>query len=112
MLMSAIQSFRIVERSKSSRTFVSVLVLVLLVQPLFVVSNAASVQRNKKPAQLTGDQRIAHVLSRLTYGARPGDFERVKQMGVDAFIAQQLDPDAIGNDPMMAKLRRLPTLNL
>ena len=61
---------------------------------------------------MTGDQRIAHVLSRLTYGARPGDFERVKAMGVEAFINQQLDPDSIDNAAVIAKLRRLPTLGM
>ncbi|HXI61312.1 MAG TPA: DUF1800 domain-containing protein, partial [Pyrinomonadaceae bacterium] len=61
---------------------------------------------------MTADQRVAHVLSRLTFGARPGDFERVKAMGVEAFINQQLDPDSIDNSSVIAKLRRLPTLNL
>ena len=27
---------------------------------------------------MSEDQRITHVLSRLTFGARPGDFERIK----------------------------------
>jgi uncharacterized protein (DUF1800 family) len=61
---------------------------------------------------MTADQRIAHVLSRLTYGARPGDFEKVKAMGVEAFINQQLDPDAIDNATAIARLRRLPTLGM
>jgi uncharacterized protein (DUF1800 family) len=61
---------------------------------------------------MTADQRVAHVLSRLTFGARPGDFEKVKAMGVDAFINQQLDPDSIDNSGMSARLRKLPTLNL
>src|SRR5262249_55188450 len=29
---------------------------------------------------ITGDRRIIHVLSRLTYGARPGDVEHVRAM--------------------------------
>src|SRR5262252_11141261 len=61
---------------------------------------------------MTSDQRVAHVLSRLTFGARPGDFEKVKAMGVDAFINQQLDPEAIDNTAVVPKLRRLPTLNM
>jgi uncharacterized protein (DUF1800 family) len=51
-------------------------------------------------------------LSRLTFGARPGDFERVKQMGVAAFIDQQLGPDLIDNTLLLARLKRLPTLNM
>ncbi len=38
---------------------------------------------------------VRHVLNRVTWGARPGDDERVREVGDDAFIAQQLDPDAI-----------------
>ncbi len=61
---------------------------------------------------LSEDQRIAHVLSRLTFGARPGDFERVKAMGVEAFIAQQLDPDSLDAGAVIARLKRLPTLGM
>jgi len=65
-----------------------------------------------KTTTMTADQRVTHVLSRLTFGARPGDFEKVKAMGVEAFINQQLDPDSIDNSTAIARLRRLPTLNL
>ncbi|HYX27782.1 MAG TPA: hypothetical protein VE863_04390, partial [Pyrinomonadaceae bacterium] len=34
-------------------------------------------------AALSADQRILHVLNRLGFGARPGDVNRVKAMGVD-----------------------------
>jgi uncharacterized protein (DUF1800 family) len=67
---------------------------------------------SKKATTMTADQRVAHVLSRLTFGARPGDFARVKAMGAEAFINQQLDPDSIDNGGVIARLRRLPTLNM
>ena len=75
---------------------------------------AAGAQRNPrpKPHQMSGDQRIAHVLSRLTFGARPGDFERVKTMGVEAFINEQLDPDSIDAGAVIARLKKLPTLGM
>ena len=63
-------------------------------------------------SSMTADQRVAHVLSRLTYGARPGDFEKIKAMGVEAFIDQQLDPDSIDNSQVIAKLRKLPSLGM
>lgn len=71
-------------------------------------------QRNSKTKnhELSEEQRIAHVLSRLTFGARPGDFERVKAMGVDAFITQQLDPDSLDAGAVIARLKRLPTLGM
>jgi len=71
-------------------------------------------QRNpkQKSQALSDDQRIAHVLSRLTFGARPGDFERVKAMGVEAFINQQLDPDSLDVSGVIARLKKLPTLGM
>ena len=67
--------------------------------------------RQKKSA-LDDDKLVAHVLSRLTFGARPGDLERVRAMGVRAFIAQQLDPDSLEDDALQAKLGKLPTLGM
>jgi len=37
----------------------------------------------------------AHVLNRLTFGPVPGDYVRVSEMGVDAFIEEQLAPERI-----------------
>jgi uncharacterized protein (DUF1800 family) len=87
-----------------------VLAGILVVQASF--ASLGTQRPSKKSSSMTADQRVAHVLSRLTFGARPGDFEKVKAMGVDAFITQQLDPDSIDNTAVIAKLRRLPTLNM
>lgn len=43
----------------------------------------------------TADQQVAHVLNRLTFGARPGDAERMRAAGVDAWIERQLHPEQI-----------------
>jgi uncharacterized protein (DUF1800 family) len=88
-----------------------VLAASLFCQPA-VLLVAAQRQKEQRSATMTDDQRIVQVLSRLTFGARPGDFEKVKEMGVDAFINQQLDPDSIDNTALIAKLKRLPTLNM
>jgi len=44
---------------------------------------------------LTPDQQIVHVLDRLGYGPRPGDVERVRQMGLATYIDRQLHPGTI-----------------
>jgi uncharacterized protein (DUF1800 family) len=55
---------------------------------------------------------VVHVLNRLGYGPRPGDIERVKQVGVTAYIDQQLHPEKIV-DPMLAqRLAAFPTIEL
>src|SRR5688572_31722907 len=40
----------------------------------------------KGGTKVTDDQRILHVLNRLGFGARPGDVERVKAVGLDNYI--------------------------
>src|SRR6266481_6740221 len=65
---------------------------------------------SKSAAKLSEDQRILHVLNRLGFGARPGDVERVKAMGIDNYIAQQLSPEKIDDSASEAKLQNLETL--
>lgn len=55
---------------------------------------------------------VVHVLNRLGYGPRPGDVERVKQMGLAAYIEQQLHPDRIANPLVDRRLAAFPTIHL
>ena len=64
------------------------------------------------PLPLSEDQRIIHVLSRLGYGPRPGDIERVEAMGVEAYIDEQLRPAEIADDLVREKLAPFTTLSL
>jgi len=57
----------------------------------------------------TADQQVRHVLSRLSFGPRPGDYERVRGMGVDAWIDQQLHPDRIADPTVRQFVSQLPT---
>ncbi len=68
-------------------------------------------QRTNVPP-LNDDQRVLHVLNRLGFGARPGDIERVKAMGLEQYINQQLSPEKINDDVAQAKLKNLATLNM
>jgi uncharacterized protein (DUF1800 family) len=61
---------------------------------------------------LSVDQAILHALNRLAYGPRPGDIERVKQMGLAKWIDQQLNPDSIDDQALGARLQNLPTLGM
>ncbi|HXD47252.1 MAG TPA: DUF1800 domain-containing protein [Gemmatimonadaceae bacterium] len=46
-------------------------------------------------APLTGADRARQVLSRLTFGARPGDVAAAERMGIDRWIDRQLHPESI-----------------
>ena len=115
-MKTALVSVRTRFRGKRFSSIAAVLALMLVCQPTFIL--VADGQGQTQPIQraakktMTPEQRVAHVLSRLTFGARPGDFEKVKAMGVDAFISQQLDPDSLDAGTVIARLKRLPTLGM
>src|SRR2546428_4250339 len=108
------RSLKVTRFGKSFRLISVLLTTFLFCQPTFLlIGNAQGrKQRGEKKSTMTDDQRIAHVLSRLTFGARPGDLERVKTMGIEAFIAQQLDPDSIEDSAAIAKIKKLPTIGM
>ncbi len=63
--------------------------------------------------KLTRDRQILQALNRLTFGPRPGDVEEVRHMGLEKWIALQLHPDRIPENPLLeAKLKPLETLHL
>ena len=64
------------------------------------------------PSPLTEEQQILHVLSRLGYGPRPGDTQRVHQMGVPAWIERQLHPEQIADDTAERAVAAYPTLGM
>ena len=53
--------------------------------------------------ELTEDQKILHVLNRLAYGPRPGDVARVRAMGIEAYIEEQLSPETI-RSPVLERM--------
>jgi uncharacterized protein (DUF1800 family) len=61
--------------------------------------------------ELTADQATLHALNRLGYGPRPGDVERIRQMGLEKWIDQQLHPERIDDAALDQRLNRYSTLN-
>jgi len=61
---------------------------------------------------LTETERARLVLDRLAFGARPGDVERVRAIGVDAWIARQLHPETIDDGDVARRVAGLqvPTM--
>src|ERR1700686_1285453 len=83
----------------------------------------AAPAKDKKPKQdpvikglpiteLTADEAILHAMNRLAYGPRPGDLERVRQMGLAKWIDQQLPQNSIDDSAVNARLENLPTLSM
>src|SRR6266699_1935166 len=61
---------------------------------------------------LTEDEAILQALNRLGFGPRPGDLERVKEMGLQKWIDRQLHPDSINDSALEARLDRFPTIKM
>jgi uncharacterized protein (DUF1800 family) len=82
-------------------------------------ANPDKVQLSKKfkghlpVRELTEDQAILHALNRLAYGPRPGDVERVREMGLENWINQQLNPKRIDDSALDQRLnQKYATLRL
>jgi uncharacterized protein (DUF1800 family) len=64
------------------------------------------------PMRMNDRKRAVHALNRLTFGPRPGDVERVTQMGVDKWIELELHPDKIDDSALDARLAPFRTLRM
>jgi hypothetical protein len=67
---------------------------------------------NGAAAPADDEQAIVHVLNRIGFGPRPGDIERVRQIGLRQYIEQQLHPERIPDDATTPRLKEFETLNL
>ena len=81
-----------------------------------LAANCASLNANpagRFNTKLSTDQKITQALSRLTFGARPGDVEEIRKLGVEKWIQLQLHPDRITENPALdAKLKPLESIRL
>ena len=73
----------------------------------FVVPTLAVAPYSKTAKPLTEEQKILHLLNRLSFGARPGDVEKVKAVGLQKYIEQQLDPARIDDAVAENKVKGL-----
>ena len=85
--------------------------VVTLLLPNFAV--LAQKQQSQAGARgLAEDQRILHVLNRLGFGARPGDLERVRALGLERYMEEQLYPEKIADTAAEARLQNLDALKM
>jgi len=65
------------------------------------------------PQSALGEEtRIIHALNRLGYGPRPGEIERVRVVGLAAWICEQLHPERIADPQLERRLAPLGTLRM
>ena len=119
-------SFRFPSMAATPRSFLA-LILACSCLPLGVdfpavaATPPAAKDKKQKPdpalkglpiTELSPDEAILHALNRLAYGPRPGDVERVRQMGLAKWIERQLNPNSIDDKGVEARLEDYPTLRM
>ncbi|MCZ6485836.1 MAG: DUF1800 domain-containing protein [Acidobacteria bacterium] len=84
----------------------------LFLSSFLILISSSSSPLAAQDTKLTEEQKIIHVLNRLGFGPRLGDIEKVKAMGVQAYIERQLHPENIPDPIVKERLANLPTLRM
>ncbi len=95
-----------------ARGAVAILSTVALLVTSLAIGVSGQQKQRLQTRRLSEEQRILHVLNRLGFGARPGDVERVKALGIENYIALQLNLSKISDVAAEEKLRNLQTLTM
>src|SRR5262245_12866122 len=80
---------------------------------LLVTAILATVALWPTAAAFPDDEKtMVHVLNRMAFGARPGDVEHVRKIGLQRYIDEQLHPDRIPDSARSGRLAHLETIQL
>jgi uncharacterized protein (DUF1800 family) len=122
---SGVRRLRTGRISYSPKAFLALLLTIsctctlLLDVPALAAASAGEKKKSRDPAlkglpvtELSADEAIQHALNRLAYGPRPGDVERIMQMGLAKWIDEQLNPNSIDDRAVQARLSGYPTLKM
>src|SRR5215472_15562915 len=61
---------------------------------------------------LDPERKVIQLVSRITFGARKGDLERVRDLGAKTFLDEQLHPERLDDSALETLLDNLPTLSM
>jgi uncharacterized protein (DUF1800 family) len=89
-----------------------VLILTLSVAAPLSVSAQKSKVSAPAVSRLTEQQKVLHLLDRITFGARPGEVERVNKIGWEKYLEEQMQPEKISDEAVAQKLQSLATLRM
>jgi uncharacterized protein (DUF1800 family) len=105
-------SFKLSGVGFGRRLLAQLIITALLSSTLLFGAGSARAQQKPPAGRLSQEQRILHALNRLGFGARPGDVERVRTVGLERYIEEQLYPEKIADASAEAKLQRLEALRM
>lgn len=74
----------------------------------------AAAGEGNRPSSVTAGRvdGAALMLDRFTFGARPGDLQRVRAMGVNAWFEEQLAPERLDDSALEQRLDAFPALRM
>jgi len=101
--------------SKSLQSSIAAaLIFPLAVAPVTLPAETPAAVEGRPPASLPlkGDDKLLLVLDRFTYGPRPGDLERLRAIGIQAWFDEQLVPRKIDDSALDRKLADYPAMQL
>lgn len=97
---------------KRSILILNKLATVAVIWTMLAPVSSVLAERRSPAKALTEEQKILHVLNRLGFGARVGDVEKVKAIGLSKYIDQQLDPASINDALAEAKVKNLDVFGM
>ncbi len=99
-----------------SRFVANSLALLLALSPLLAQAQDSKKNKSKtlsaSTKSLSAEQKTVHLLDRITFGARPGDIERVMKTGWEKYLDEQLHPDRISDVALDQKLKTIESIHL
>lgn len=78
-------------------------------KPAPIASALPTLQKAISPAER---DRAWHILNRISFGPRPGDVDKLTQMGLTAYVKQQMDYTSINDDALQSKLANYDAFGL
>jgi uncharacterized protein (DUF1800 family) len=101
----------------TQRRVAAVLVVAISCAGALVAADKKAEKKKSKHAaagvpQMDESKRAVHALNRLTFGPRPGEAERVAQLGVEHWFEEQLHPEKISDAAIEARLTGFRTLKM
>ncbi|HLV87392.1 MAG TPA: DUF1800 domain-containing protein [Candidatus Sulfotelmatobacter sp.] len=94
-------------------SFTKLALLLLLCLCLACAVPELLAKKKEKESPAANEQhRAIHALNRLAFGPRPGDVQRVTEMGVDKWIDEQLHPEKISDSALDTRLAPFRTLRM
>ncbi len=99
------------KRITVTKLLANALALMLAISPALVFAQDTKKLKTASKS-LSAEQKTIHLLDRITFGARPGDAERLMKLGWEKFLDEQLHPERITDTAVEQKLKGIESIHL